>query len=84
MRRRKHLHDVRGTFCTMLLTECALTDEEAATIMSWSAARVTRIRRVYVDDARVVVAIGRRIADGLANTKAKHLPDTAEKGLSYK
>ena len=27
-RKSKHLHDVRGTFCTMLLTECNLTDEE--------------------------------------------------------
>ncbi len=31
--RRKHLHDVRGRFCTMLRSECELTDEQAATIM---------------------------------------------------
>lgn len=67
--RRKHLHDVRGTFCTMLLAECGLTDEEAAPIMAWSKERIGRIRRVYVDDARVVVAIGERIA---AKQKAKH------------
>lgn len=67
--RRKHLHDVRGTFCTMLLAECALTDEEAAPIMAWSKERIGRIRRVYVDDARVVVAIGERIA---ARSTAKH------------
>lgn len=66
--RRKHLHDVRGTFCTMLLAECGLTDEEAAPIMAWSKERIGRIRRVYVDDARVVVAIGERIA---AKQKAK-------------
>lgn len=57
----KHLHDVRGTFCTMLLTEWELTDDEAAGIMGWSPGRVAHIRRVYVDDARVVVAIGQRI-----------------------
>lgn len=60
--RPKHLHDVRGTFCTMLLTEWELTDDEAAGIMGWSPGRVAHIRRVYVDDARVVVALGARIA----------------------
>jgi integrase len=58
----KHLHDVRGTFCTMLLTEWDLTDEEAAEIMGWSVTRVARIRRVYVDHKAVVVALGARIA----------------------
>ncbi|WP_294080853.1 tyrosine-type recombinase/integrase [Sphingomonas sp.] len=58
----KHLHDVRGTFCTMLLTEWDLTDDEAAEIMGWSPTRVARIRRVYVDHLRVVVALGERIA----------------------
>jgi integrase len=58
----KHLHDVRGTFCTMLLTEWNLTDEEAAEIMGWSPQRVARIRRVYVDHKAVVVALGARIA----------------------
>lgn len=67
-RRTKHLHDVRGTFCTMLLAECELTDEQAAGIMAWSKERVGQIRRVYVDDARVVVALGERIA---AKQKAK-------------
>jgi integrase len=64
----KHLHDVRGTFCTMLIEECELTDEQTADIMAWSKERVGRIRRVYVDGARVVVAIGERIA---ANRRAK-------------
>jgi integrase len=58
----KHLHDVRGTFCTMLLTEWELTDDEAAEIMGWSPTRVARIRRVYVDHKAVVVALGHRIA----------------------
>lgn len=70
-KRKKHLHDVRGTFCTLLLAECGLTDEEAAPILAWSKERVGRIRRVYVDDARVVVAIGKRIAAGsIANRGA--------------
>lgn len=61
-RRLKHLHDLRGTFCTMLLSECQLTDKEAADIMAWSPDRVAHIRKTYVDDARVIVAIGERIA----------------------
>lgn len=61
--RLKHLHDVRGTFCTFLITECELTDEQAGEILAWSPKRVSRIRRVYVDDASVVVAIGARIAE---------------------
>ncbi len=66
----KHLHDVRGTFCTMLIAECELTDDQAATVMAWSPKRVAEIRKKYVDGARVVVAIGRRIAR-LANHGAK-------------
>lgn len=66
--RKKHLHDVRGTFCTLMLAECELTDEQAALIMAWSPKRIARIRSAYVDDARVVVAIGERIA---AKQKAK-------------
>lgn len=34
IRKWKHLHDVRGTFCTLLLTEFDLTDREAADIMA--------------------------------------------------
>lgn len=59
----KHLHDLRGTFCTMLLAECELTDREAADIMAWSPERVAHIRKTYVDGAQVVVAIGARIAE---------------------
>lgn len=67
-RRKKHLHDVRGTFCTMLIADVELTDEQAGSIMAWSKERVAHIRKVYVDDARVVVAIGERIA---AQARAK-------------
>jgi hypothetical protein len=58
---KKHLHDVRGTFCTKLLTEADLTDREAADIMGWSPERVGAIRRVYVDQSSVISAIGERL-----------------------
>lgn len=61
-KRKKHLHDVRGTFATKLILS-GLTDREVADIMGWSPERVATIRRVYVDQARVVVAIGERIRD---------------------
>lgn len=60
-RKRKHLHDVRGTFCTRLLTETDLSDREIADIMGWSPDKVASIRRVYVDQSSVVRAIGARI-----------------------
>ncbi|CAN5203542.1 site-specific integrase [soil metagenome] len=59
--RKKHLHDVRGTFCTRLMTECDLTDREIADIMAWSPERIGNIRKVYVDPAQVIVAIGARM-----------------------
>lgn len=58
--RKKHLHDVRGTFATRLIL-AGLTDQEAADTMGWSPEQVATIRRVYVDQARVVVALGKRI-----------------------
>lgn len=58
---RKHLHDVRGTFCTKLLTDADLSDREAADIMGWSPERVAAIRRVYVDQSKIVVALGARL-----------------------
>ena len=61
-RRKKHLHDVRGTFATRLI-EAGLTDREAAQVMGWSPERVSNIRQVYVDQRLVVVALGRRIAE---------------------
>lgn len=63
--RSKHLHDVRGTFCTLLLTECGLTDEDAARIMAWSPTRVAKIRSAYVDSAAVVISLAERM-------RAKH------------
>jgi hypothetical protein len=58
--RAKHLHDVRGTFVTHLC-RAGLTDDQVAGIVAWSPQNVARIRRVYVDDAAVVVALSRRL-----------------------
>lgn len=60
-RKKKHLHDVRGTFCTKLLVEAGLSDEEAAGIMGWSVAQVSSIRRVYVDDSVLIGSIANRM-----------------------
>lgn len=60
-RTKKHLHDVRGTFCTRLIAEVGLSDIDAAGIMGWAPDKVANIRRVYVDQARVVVALGERL-----------------------
>lgn len=65
---KKHLHDVRGTFCTKLITEAELTDQEAAGIMGWAPDRVAAIRRVYVDQSKVVVALGERLKRMSATT----------------
>ncbi|MFC3175307.1 hypothetical protein ACFOD9_13685 [Novosphingobium bradum] len=62
---KKHLHDVRGTFCTKLITLAKLTDQEAAGIMGWSPEQVAGIRRTYVDQGAVNVAIAARLRDSL-------------------
>ena len=62
--RAKHLHDVRGTFVTTLC-RAGLTDREIADIVAWSPQNVAVIRRTYVDDAAVVVALSERIRKAL-------------------
>jgi hypothetical protein len=62
--RAKHLHDLRGTFVTALC-RAGLTDDEISNIVAWSPANVAAIRKTYVDDAQVVVALSRRIRDAL-------------------
>jgi hypothetical protein len=63
----KTLHDVRGSFATKLMTlpGGSLTDAQIAMIMGWTEKQVAAIRRRYVDEAAIVVAIGKRIAEGL-------------------
>lgn len=65
--RAKHLHDIRGTFATKLMTlpGGGLSDSQIAMIMGWSESQVSAIRKRYVDEAAIVVAIGRRIAGGV-------------------
>ena len=60
----KHIHDLRGTFCTHLIL-AGLSDQEAAQIMAWSPDQVAGIRRCYVDQRRVVMAIGARLRTSL-------------------
>jgi integrase len=60
----KHFHDIRGTFCTKLIL-AGLTDHEAAEIMAWSPDQVAGIRRCYVDQRHVNMAIGKRLRASL-------------------
>lgn len=62
--RKKHLHDCRGTFVTMLC-RFGLTDKEIADIAAWSVDNVSSIRKTYVDDAAIVVALAKRISQSL-------------------
>jgi hypothetical protein len=68
--RKKHLHDIRGTFATRLIL-AGLTDQEAFEAMAWSPEQVATIRRVYVDQSRVVVALGERISTGRVKRSVK-------------
>jgi hypothetical protein len=55
------LHDIfRGTFVTRLC-RAGITDQEIADIVAWSPQNVSRVRRMYIDDAAVVVALSERI-----------------------
>ena len=56
-----HLHDLRGTFATRCML-AGLTDQEIADILGWVTKDVAVIRAKYVSQARVVIAIGERIA----------------------
>lgn len=58
---KKHLHDLRGTFCTQLLTFADLSEREIADIMGWAPDRVSTIRRLYVDQTSVINALGKRL-----------------------
>jgi len=69
--RKKHLHDARGTYATRLMVHTDLEDKEIADIMGWAPEEVTTIRKVYVDQTAVVVAIGQRIGRGAVNRNCK-------------
>jgi integrase len=55
------IHDLRGTFVTFLAVK-GLTDEEIARIVGWTAKRVAEVRARYVDEARVVVELTKRLS----------------------
>jgi integrase len=61
-----NLHDLRGTFATRCMI-AGLTDQEIADILGWTTKEVAAIRVKYVDQARVVVAIGERLARARVN-----------------
>jgi len=62
-RTKKHLHDLRGTFCTHLISTGTLSDNEIASIMGWAPERVSTIRRVYVEHSQIVSALAERMRD---------------------
>ncbi|MDQ2892787.1 MAG: tyrosine-type recombinase/integrase [Pseudomonadota bacterium] len=57
----KHLHDLRGTFVTRCMI-AGLNDREISDIVGWDTKDVAAIRAKYADQARVVIAIGERLA----------------------
>lgn len=58
------------------MTQTDLTDHQIADIMGWAADKVARIRRVYVDQSGMIVAIGERVARSSVNRTVNHR-DTA-------
>lgn len=62
----KRIHDFRGTYVTHLMTlktSKPLTDREIADLVGWSEPQVREIRKRYVDDRAIVVALAKRIAN---------------------
>ena len=59
----KHLRDLRGTFVTRCCL-AGLNDQEIAGIVGWNTKDIAAIRSRYADQARVVIAIGERLARG--------------------
>jgi integrase len=76
--RPKHLHDCRGTYATKLIL-AGLTDEEAAGVLAWAPERVGNIRKVYVDQARVIVALADRIDAASVNRTVNRHRGTSKK-----
>lgn len=59
--RKKHLHDLRGTFVTKLIGETDLDDQQIARIMGWAPYEVETIRQLYVDQDAYASALAQRI-----------------------
>jgi coenzyme F420-reducing hydrogenase gamma subunit len=59
-----------------------LIDTEVAVVMGWSVDQVSGTRRTYVDQSRVVVAMGERTSQGGVNRTVKR-GEAAEKYRSF-
>lgn len=57
----RRIHDLRGTYATLLASK-GLTDDEIARVIGWTAKEVSAIRARYVDEARVVVSMMERMS----------------------
>jgi integrase len=57
----RHVHDLRGTFATRLMS-AGFSDTEIALVMGWRAERIAAIRMRYVDRSRVARALAERFA----------------------
>ena len=67
--RAQHSDDQRSAFTTKQIARRGngLSDREIAVIAGWSERDVSAIRKRYVDEAAIDVAIGRRIAGSMQN-----------------
>lgn len=72
-KRWKHLHDIRGTFATRLMTAPGerFTDSDIAKLMGWAPEQVSQIRNHYVDETAIVVALGERLAQAAVKRSVK-------------
>lgn len=68
--RKKHLHDLRGTFATALF-EAGFTDDDAAEVLAWLPSQVASIRHHYVDRERHIVAMAERLIPALVKPVVK-------------
>ena len=59
--RKKHLHDVRGTYATRLVL-LGLSDQQIGDVMGWSSAQVSEVRKLYVQDDAAITAISEHLA----------------------
>ena len=58
-----NLHDLRGTFATRCML-ANMTDQQIADILGWATKDVASIRMKYVDHARVMVELAKRLSGG--------------------
>lgn len=58
----RRIHDLRGTFCTYLVS-MGLTDDQAAMVMGWKkSSRVAELRARYVDESRVILDLAAKLS----------------------